>query len=92
MSGNASQYSFEGKHIIIRYAGIIPFDRRKEMKIRTLLQFCFDFAWRESFVSNNDPFANVIITDKRRLGTGINTVSRKYFGTNRFHPLDVIGI
>ena len=62
------------------------------MQIRTFLQFLLDLAWRESLVGDNDPSADVVVADERRIAAGINAVSGEHLGTYRFHPFDVVSI
>ena len=62
------------------------------MQIRTFLQLLLDLAWREALVSDNDPSADVIVTDERWITACVNAVAREYFSTHRLHPFDVVGI
>lgn len=78
--------------MIVSDARIVAFDGGQKMQVRTFPEFFFDTARGKPFVCHDNPFANVIVADKCRVGTGIDAVSRKNLGTNRLHQLNVIGI
>ena len=62
------------------------------MQIRLSTEFFFDLAWRKAFVRNDDPSPDIVITDRCWIAVGIDTVLRKDFRTDRFHPFNIIGV
>jgi len=81
-----------GDHVIVINALVVTFDGGQKMQVRAFLKFIYDTTLGKSLVCNDDPFADVIVSDECRVGTGVYAVSRKHFGTNRLHQLNVIGI
>ena len=85
MAFDALKNTLERQHVIIGDPEIISFDRCQEVEFRSFGQFPFDLAGWESLIGNDDSFSDVIITDKCRIRTRIDAVTRKDFGTHRFH-------
>ena len=56
--------AFKRKHSIVRNAYVIPLDWSKEVKIRAVPKLIPYPAGRKAFVGNDDPFADIIVTDK----------------------------
>ena len=77
--------------MIVSDARIVAFDGGQKMQVRTFPEVFFDTARGKPLICHENPFANVIVADECRVGTGIDAVSRNYLGTNRLHQLNVIG-
>ena len=46
------------------------------MQVRSAVELIFNFAWRKTFVSNDDTFIDIVVSYECRVSTGINTVTR----------------
>lgn len=51
---------------------VISLDWCKEMKVRALGQFITDLRRWKAFVCYNNPFSNVVVTNKSSVGASIN--------------------
>ena len=66
--------------MVIPDPDIVSFYRRQEMQVRAFRQLCFDPGRGEAFIRYNDAFPDIIVPDKRSVGTGINAVAGKDLG------------
>ena len=71
---------------------IIPFDGRQVVKTWSVREVSADCFYWETLVVNDESLLDVIVHDKASVRRSINAVAREHLGTDRFHPLDVIGI
>ena len=78
--------------MVIPDSDIVSFYRRQKMQVRAFRQLRFDPGRGEAFIRYNDAFPDIIVPDKRSVGTGINAVAGKDLGAYRFHFLYVISI
>lgn len=60
------------------------------MQVRSAVELIFNFAWRKTFVSNDDTFIDIVVSYECRVSTGINTVTRKYLCADRFHFFNIV--
>ena len=78
--------------MVIPDPDIVSFYRRQEMQVRGVPPALFRSWTGEAFIRYNDAFPDIIVPDKRSVGTGINAVAGKDLGAYRFHFLYVISI
>ena len=89
---NAGKYAIKGQHPVVGNPDIVPFYRCQEVQVGTLFQLLFDLTGRKTPVRNDNPPADVVVTDESGIGTGIDAVAGEHFRTDRLHRLNVIGI
>ena len=59
------------------------------MQIRMAFKLLVSCGFREAFISNDDPFCDLVFLDEGFVGSGIQHISGKALGADRLHRFQI---